>query len=337
MDEKAVVRISQELAPYLVDSETLEIDHVAEKKLVRKLDMHIVPMVMLAYLLCFVDRVNIGNARLYGLEKDLGLYGNQYQTAVSLLFATYVTSELPSNLVLKKFTPSRWFATITFLWGVVATLTGVVQNFAGLIACRLALGLIEGGLFPGLTVYLTLFYTKREMALRVGYLFVSAALSGACGGLLAYCIGFMDGVAGQKGWRWIFIIEGNPPTPSAPSSQLHHSLNNSRHPNRPLRRRNLVPPRQRPRNSVVPIPQRKEVNGNPPATPIRAHRIRPPLPPRRLQTRLEGLENLDVRLWPIRLHRHALRLLCLPANHHQRYPIPIPSTLQIHPPNPHPI
>lgn len=71
-------------------------------------------------------------------------------------------------------------------------------------------GLLEGGLFPGLTVYLTLFYTKREIALRVGYLFVSAAISGSIGGLLAYAIGFMDYVGGQRAWRWIMIVEGIP-------------------------------------------------------------------------------------------------------------------------------
>lgn len=106
--------------------------------------------------------------------------------------------------------PSRWIAFITVSWGIIATLTGVVQNYGGLIACRLLLGLVEGGLFPGCTIYLTFFYTKRELALRVGYLFVSAALAGACGGLLAYGIGFMDGIAGQRGWRWIMIIEGIP-------------------------------------------------------------------------------------------------------------------------------
>ena len=70
--------------------------------------------------------------------------------------------------------------------------------------------MFEGGLFPGFMLYLTLFYTKGEIALRIGYLFVSAALAGAFGGLLAYGIGFMDGVAGQRGWRWIMIIEGLP-------------------------------------------------------------------------------------------------------------------------------
>lgn len=130
-------------------------------------------------------RVNIGNARpvstpqsrisiltvdrrLYGMEDDLGLVGNQFQTAVSLLFVTYLLSEVPSNLVLKKFRPSRWIAFIAVAWGIIATLTGVVQSYAGLIVCRLLLGLVEGGLFPGMTIYLTMFYTKKEIALRIG-------------------------------------------------------------------------------------------------------------------------------------------------------------------------
>lgn len=191
-------------------SDDVYIDQAAEKALLRKLDLWIVPPVMLLYLLSFLDRVNIGNARLYGMEEDLGLEGNQYQVAVSLLFATYILSELPSNLVIKRFTPSRWLAFITTAWGVVATLTGVVQSYGGLIACRLVLGALEGGLFPGLTIYLTMFYTKREYALRIGYLFVSAAIAGSMGGLLAYGIGHMDGVAGLRGWRWIIIIEGLP-------------------------------------------------------------------------------------------------------------------------------
>lgn len=173
--------------------------------------------------------MNIGNARLYGLEKDLGLHGDQFQIAVSILFVPYCVSscryhksrielmvcgpqllEVPSNLALRKLTASRYIAFITTSWGIVATLTGITQNFAGLVACRVLLGAIEAGLFPGLVTYMTLFYGKREIALRVGYLFSAAALAGACGGLLAYAIGHMDGIAGQRGWRWIMIIEGLP-------------------------------------------------------------------------------------------------------------------------------
>ncbi|GAB7337480.1 hypothetical protein MBLNU457_g2811t1 [Dothideomycetes sp. NU457] len=190
---------------------TNEIDPICERALVRKLDLIIIPPVMLCYILSFLDRVNIGNAVLYGLETDLRLSSQQYQTAVSILFVTYILSELPSNLILKHYVrPSRWISFITTAWGIIATLTGVTQNYAGLIVCRLLLGLVEGGLFPGLAIYLTFFYTKRELGLRVGYLFVSAAIAGACGGLLAYGIGHMDGVAGQRGWRWIMILEGIP-------------------------------------------------------------------------------------------------------------------------------
>ncbi|KAJ6124466.1 hypothetical protein N7471_011783 [Penicillium samsonianum] len=181
-----------------------------EKTLIRKIDLHILPIVVLLYLFSFLDRVNIGNARLYGLEEDLGLVGNQYQVSVSILFVTYCFFEVPSNLVLKKLRPSRYIATISVMWGIIATLTGITQNYGGLVACRILLGVVEAGLFPGFITYLTLFYSKREIALRTSYLFSSAAIAGAFGGLLAYGIGFMDGIGGLRGWRWIMIIEGIP-------------------------------------------------------------------------------------------------------------------------------
>ncbi|KAM0250377.1 hypothetical protein ACHAQJ_008654 [Trichoderma viride] len=191
------------------DTETL-LQGVDEKKLVRKLDLYIIPLVMALYLFSFLDRVNIGNARLYGLESDLDLSPKQFQVTVSILFVTYLLFEVPSNLVLKLFTPRRWISFIVIAWGIIATLTGLVQSYGALIACRLLLGIVEAGLFPGLSVYLTFFYTKHELALRIGYLFVSAAIAGALGGLLAYGIGHMDGACGMSGWRWILILEGIP-------------------------------------------------------------------------------------------------------------------------------
>jgi MFS family permease len=88
------------------------------------------------------------------MEEDLGLGGDDYQIAVSLLFVTYVMCEVPSNLIIKRLRPSRYIAFITVSWGIVATLTGVVQNFGGLIAVRLILGALEAGLFPGMAIYL---------------------------------------------------------------------------------------------------------------------------------------------------------------------------------------
>jgi sugar phosphate permease len=112
--------------------------------------------------------------------------------------------------VLKKFRPGRYIAVITIIWGLIATLMGLVNSFGALVACRVLLGVFEAGLFPGLVTYLTLFYSRKQLALRIGYLFASAAIAGACGGLIAYGIHFMDGAAGLSGWRWIFILEGIP-------------------------------------------------------------------------------------------------------------------------------
>jgi MFS family permease len=125
------------------------IGHAAETRLVAKLDFYIIPPTMLLYLFSFLDRVNIGNAKLYGMEEDLGINSTQYSTAVSLLFLTYILCETPSNLMLKKLRPSRFISCITVCWAVVATLSGLVQNYGGLIACRLILGALEAGLFPG--------------------------------------------------------------------------------------------------------------------------------------------------------------------------------------------
>ncbi|KAL1630898.1 hypothetical protein SLS56_004711 [Neofusicoccum ribis] len=191
-------------------SDASDIDYEAEKKLLWKMDWIILPTIAPLYVFSFLDRVNIGNARLYGLEEDLGLSSMQFSIAISLFFVTYVCVEIPSNLVIKRIGPSRWIAFITFVWGIVATLTGLVQNFGGLVACRLVLGIFEGGFVPGIIVYLTLFYTKKEMALRIAFFMVSAPTAGAFGGLLAYGIGHMDGILGHRGWRWIFILEGIP-------------------------------------------------------------------------------------------------------------------------------
>ncbi|KAL8715427.1 MAG: hypothetical protein Q9220_000761 [cf. Caloplaca sp. 1 TL-2023] len=185
-------------------------DFSAEKAALRQVDWHILPLISLIYLVSFLDRSNIGNGRLYGLEEDLNLKRNQFQTATSVFFATYVACEVPSTIFLKKLRPARFLSGIVILWGVIATLTGLVQDYGSLLACRLLLGLAEGPLFPGLIVYLTFFYTRKELAVRFGYIILGGALSGAVGGLLAYGIGYMDGLHGLRAWRWLLIIEGLP-------------------------------------------------------------------------------------------------------------------------------
>ncbi|KAF8529114.1 MFS transporter [Hysterangium stoloniferum] len=178
------------------------------RRVLWKLDIHTLPALALLWLANFLDRTNIGNAGIAGLRVDLHLRGNQFNTALAVFYVTYILSELPSNWVLKRVHANRWLPFIVFAWGTVTTLSGFMKNFGGLIAVRLFLGLCEGGLLPGMVLYLSSIYKRNELQLRIGIFYASASLSGAFGGLLAFGITKMDGVRGIEGWRWIFIIEG---------------------------------------------------------------------------------------------------------------------------------
>ncbi|KJA24661.1 hypothetical protein HYPSUDRAFT_38748 [Hypholoma sublateritium FD-334 SS-4] len=178
------------------------------KRVLFKLDCHILPPLALLWLANFIDRSNVGNAKIAGLAKDTHLVGNQFNTALAVFYVTYIAVELPSNIILKKMKPNRWIPLLVLLWGIVTTLSSLVESFGGLVAIRLFLGLCEGGLLPGIILYLSTIYKRHELQLRVGIFYASASLSGAFGGLLATAILHMDGVGGLAGWRWIYILEG---------------------------------------------------------------------------------------------------------------------------------
>lgn len=184
-------------------------DTKEETKLLRKMDSHLLPFLALLYLLSFLDRANIGNAKLAGLEEDLNMTGKwDYNIAVSIFFPFYVAAEIPSNLAMKRFRPSVWIPFIMVVWSGMTIAMGGVKNFGGLLAVRMALGVSEGGLFPGITYYITMWYRRHECGLRMAIFFSAATAAGAFGGLLARGIMEMSGVGGLNGWAWIFILEG---------------------------------------------------------------------------------------------------------------------------------
>ncbi|KAJ7600587.1 major facilitator superfamily domain-containing protein [Mycena floridula] len=185
-----------------------EDDAVEDRKLVRKIDLHLIPILTLLYLLSFLDRTNIGNARIVGLATDLNVAPAEYNTALALYFVGYVLFEVPANIVLKRFNPRIWLPTLTLIWGIVSVGQGLVTNQAGLMGIRFLLGVTESGLFPGTILVISMYYKRRERGWRVAVFFGGAALAGAFGGILAYAIGLMNGVGGRAGWRWIFILEG---------------------------------------------------------------------------------------------------------------------------------
>ncbi|KAH9042020.1 major facilitator superfamily domain-containing protein [Lactarius pseudohatsudake] len=204
-------------------------DTLQDRKLLRKVDLRLLPILTLLYLLSFLDRSNIGNAKIDGLTTDLHVSPPAYNTALALYFVAYVTFEVPSNSVvtqqlghiiinvnasLKRFDPQFWLPLLTFAWGVASVAQGLVTNQAGLFGIRVLLGATEAGLFPGVVFIFSVYYLRRERHWRVAIFFAGAALAGAFGGILAYSIGKMEGVGGKRGWQWqntlfrIFILEG---------------------------------------------------------------------------------------------------------------------------------
>ncbi|EKM51127.1 uncharacterized protein PHACADRAFT_151720 [Phanerochaete carnosa HHB-10118-sp] len=198
------------------DNEIASVDGAIETRLVRRIDLRFVPASMLIYVLCFLDRSNIGNAKLLNastgnsLVQSIHMSDQQYLVALMIFIVAYTLFETPSNYMLKKFRPSRWIAFLMIGWGLMTMILGAVRNFAALVVVRFLLGTFEAGLFPGMIYCLTFWYKQDERALRAALVSASATLGGAFGGAIAYGIGHLNGVRGLEGWRWLFIIEGAP-------------------------------------------------------------------------------------------------------------------------------
>ncbi|KAF9275413.1 hypothetical protein BGZ74_004036, partial [Mortierella antarctica] len=196
---------SKDLPPMITDP-----DPNAIRMLRCKIDLNIMPLLCTLYLFVFLGRNNVGNAKIAGLPEDLKLTTTEYNMALSIFYIGYVILIVPSNICLKRFGPRIWlFSTLT-VWCIIMATMSTVKNAAGLLTCRFFLGLAECALFPGAVLMLSLWYTKRELALRMGLFFGVTTISGAFGGVLAYAIGLMEGTLALRGWRWLFIIEALP-------------------------------------------------------------------------------------------------------------------------------
>ncbi|KAG2222936.1 hypothetical protein INT45_012914 [Circinella minor] len=184
----------------------IEPDETELQKLMWKMDRRIIPFVALMYLCSFLDRVNIGNAKIAGMMDDIDITEGEYNWALSLFFVGYV----PSNLILKVIGPRLWLSIILIVWGVIMAVMSKCKTGSELMVARFFLGVAEAGLFPGVIFYLSVWYTRRQQSLRIAWFYGSSTLAGAFGGILAYGIVRMDGMSGLSGWQWIFVIEAIP-------------------------------------------------------------------------------------------------------------------------------
>ncbi|KAI0021684.1 MFS general substrate transporter [Xylariomycetidae sp. FL0641] len=192
-----------------------------ERALLWRQDKRIVPLAASIYFLCYLDRSNIGNAKVLNasvgddMQSQTNTTNYQFNIALMIFLIGYFLFEVPSNILLKKLRPSRWLAFLMFSWGAITIGMGGTHNFAQITGVRFLLGAFEAGLFPGLVYYLTFWYKTDERSVRVAFILASATLAGAFGGAIAYGVGHMNGTRGLAAWRWLFILEGIPSLLSA--------------------------------------------------------------------------------------------------------------------------
>lgn len=181
-----------------------------EAKTYSKVDWRLIPFLFLCYILAYLDRVNVGFAKLQ-MVKDLSLSDAAFATGAGIFFIGYFFFEVPSNILLKKFGARAWIARIMISWGVISSAMMFVHSERMFYVMRFLLGIAEAGFFPGIIFYLTLWYPSRLRSTRTA-LFVSAiAVAGVVGNPISGAImDALSGAAGLAGWQWLFLIEGIP-------------------------------------------------------------------------------------------------------------------------------
>ncbi|KXX79233.1 High-affinity nicotinic acid transporter [Madurella mycetomatis] len=195
------------------DESDLEWTEEEETAIRRKIDWHTVPIVTLLYMLCFLDRINIGNASIQGMSVELGLNeGVRFNWALSIFYIVYLLVEVPSNIILKRVGPRFYLPFLVCGFGLVSVCTSFTRDFGGLMAARVFLGIFEGGAMPGMAFFLSCFYKRNELLFRIGIYVSAASIAGAFGGLLAAGLSRIPewGVASMRihTWRNIFFFEG---------------------------------------------------------------------------------------------------------------------------------
>ncbi len=173
----------------------------------RKATLRLVPILLLMYVLAFLDRTNLGFAH-DAFRRDTGLSEAAYALGASLFFAGYAVLEIPSNLILARVGARRWLARIMVTWGLVSAAMVFARSEAVFYGLRLLLGVCEAGFFPGVIWYLTRWYPSSRRAGVLGLFYFGAPLSFIAGGPLSGALLQMGGLAGLAGWQWLFLIEG---------------------------------------------------------------------------------------------------------------------------------
>ncbi|MET7287080.1 MFS transporter [Streptomyces sp. NPDC005573] len=183
-------------------------DALAERTL-RKVRRRVLPVIVLLYLVAYLDRNNVGFARA-GLEHDLGFGDAVYGLGAGIFFIGYVLMEVPSNAGMYRYGARRWIARILVSWGVMALAMAFVQGATSFYTVRLLLGAAEAGFFPAVLFYFTLWFPEAQRVAALGVFVMAQPVANALGAPLSGLLLHLDGVAGLHGWQWMFLLEGAP-------------------------------------------------------------------------------------------------------------------------------
>ncbi|KAG2036768.1 major facilitator superfamily domain-containing protein [Suillus americanus] len=189
----------------------LDSPEVQERRLLRKLDKRILPILCLLYLFAYLDRSNLGNARLQGLPGDVlggDPTGVLFDWVNSAFFFTYILLQIPFTVLSKYYNPRLWIGCSAIFWGICSTSMATAHTFTDLMIARLGLGTFEAAFGGAVVLYFSFYYTKTECGTRIAYWFGFAAVAGAFGGFIAY--GIQHVKTSIANWRLLFLLEGTP-------------------------------------------------------------------------------------------------------------------------------
>lgn len=169
----------------------------------------LMPLLVAAYIIAFIDRTNIGMAK-ESLETSIGLSAAAYGLGAGLFFVCYAVLEIPSNLIMHKVGARFWIARIMLTWGLISMAMAFVWNEGSFYVLRVLLGVAEAGLYPGIILYLSYWFTQKDRAKATGLFLLGVSLANVIGAPLAGALLRLHGLLGIEGWQWMFLIEGAP-------------------------------------------------------------------------------------------------------------------------------
>jgi len=184
-------------------------DGALEARVTRKLQLRILPFAMLLYLVSFLDRLNVGFAA-FTMNKALGLTPSMFGFGGGLFFIGYVAVQVPSNLLLLRVGARKWLAFVVVAWGLVSFGSAFVVGPLSFYAMRFLLGVAESGFFPGMLLYLSLWFPARQRAVAIAAFMAAAPLSTAIGSPISGALMELPRMAGLENWQWLYMIEAVP-------------------------------------------------------------------------------------------------------------------------------